>query len=577
MTERGGLGSRLVHVSLRTKILAVVLLCVSIPVLLMAIYLIQRNQGVLEEKVRETLSNRLYRTATQVDDWMSERVHDASRWSTSFVVFESVETLSQPRGDAERARRDLKDFLESVLGHYKSYESLFIVDLAGNILASTREERLEEWGMRLLNNGGPNRGGTVSPIHQSEHLGRPTILVMHTIQGRNDRTVGYFAERLDLSELEALVGPPSTDSAPLFWMLDDEGRVLVKGGKVAQPPGAETFPAPMPDAAAAPETDDRPLAIESRLKGLGRTVVALKRLGRSGGVLAATVPANVAYRSLEESRNRLLMVGVPALAAVFLISFVLARGMLRPIQSLSQAAKRLSAGELDVRLPVKGGDELTELTQSFNQMAAIIQEKTKQLEEARNELALKNADLEAANRHLHDQAITDALTGLYNRRHFQDNLDKEMRRCEREERPLSLLLLDLDHFKQYNDRWGHTQGDEELRRVGAQVTKSIRSTDMAFRYGGEEFAVLLPSCTKEQAAEVGEKIRVAVGVHGHRAGVLGRTTVSIGVATFPQDGRAARALVDTADGALYAAKAAGRDRVSLAGAPAPPADDAQVV
>ena len=574
MTERGGLGSRLVHVSLRTKILAVVLLCVSIPVLVMAVYLIRRNEDVLGDKVRESLSNRLYRTATDVDGWMNERVHDASRWSTSFVVFESVETLSQPKGDAERARRDLRDFLGSVLGHYKSYESLFIVDLSGNILASTREEKLEDWGARLLGNGGPSRGSTVSPIHQSEHLGRPTMLVINTIQGRSDRTVGYFVARPDLAELEALLATPSTDPPPMFWMLDDEGRVVVKGGKLAQPPGTETFPARLPDASAAAET--APIA-DTRLRGLGRTVFGLRRLGPSGGFLAATVPANVAYRSLDESRNRLLMVGVPAVAAVFLISFVLARGMLRPIQSLSQAAKRLTAGELDVRLPVKGSDELTELTHSFNSMAATIQDKMKQLEEARNELALKNADLEAAKRHLHDQAITDALTGLYNRRHFQDNLDKEMRRCEREERPLSLLLLDLDHFKQYNDRWGHTQGDEELRRVGAQVTKSIRSTDMAFRYGGEEFAVLLPSCTKEQANEVAEKIRVAVGAHGHRAGVLGRTTVSIGVATFPQDGRAARVLVDAADGALYAAKAAGRDRVSLTGAPVPPADDARVV
>jgi diguanylate cyclase (GGDEF)-like protein len=571
MIDRGSIATRLVRVSLRTKILAVVLLCVSVPVLLMGGYLIRRNEEILGEKVRETVSNQLFRTAGQVDEWMSQRVHDASRWSTSFVVFEAVETLSRPEGDAERARRDLKDYLESVLGHYHSYESLFIVDLAGNVLASTREERLEDWGTRLLANGGPTRGGTVSPLHRSEYLGRPTVLVMHTIQGRSDRTVGYFAERLDLAEMLALLAMPS-DPPLLFWLLDEEGHVLVKGGKVADPPGKEAFPAPLP--AAGVETG--PVA-EARLQGLSRTVYGVRRLGPTGGYLAATLPVNVAYRSLDESRNRLLMVGVPALAAVFLLVFVVAAGMLRPIQLLSQAAKRLSAGELDVRLPLRGGDELTALTQVFNEMAATIQDKTKQLEEARNELAVKNADLEAANRHLHDQAITDALTGLFNRRHFQDNLDKEMRRCEREERPLSLLLLDLDHFKQYNDRWGHTQGDEELRRVSAQVTKSIRTTDMAFRYGGEEFAVLLPSCSKEQAAEVAEKIRAAVGAHGHRAGVLGRTTVSIGVATFPQDGQAARSLVDTADGALYAAKAAGRDRVSLAGAPAPPADDARVV
>jgi diguanylate cyclase (GGDEF)-like protein len=571
MSDRETLGARLVRVSLRTKILAVVLLCVTVPVLLMGGYLIRRSEDILAEKVRETVSNQLFRTAGQVDEWISQRIHDASRWSTSFVVFEAVETLSRPEGDAERARRDLKDYLESVLGHYKSYESLFIVDLAGNVLASTRDEKLEDWGTKLLGDGGPSRGGTVSPIHRSEHLGRPTILVMHTIQGRSDRTVGYFVERLDLSELESLLALPSTDPPPLFWLLDEEGHVLIKGGKVVDP-GRERFPAALPEAGGEPGP-----VTEARLRGLGSTVFGLRRLGPTGGYLAATLPVNVAYRSLDESRNRLLTVGIPALAAVFLLSFVLARGMLRPIQFLSHAAQRVKAGELDVRLPVRGSDELAALTQTFNDMAATIQEKTKQLEEARNELALKNVDLEAANRNLHDQAITDALTGLYNRRHFQDNLDKEMRRCEREERPLSLLLLDLDHFKQYNDRWGHTQGDEELKRVATQVTKSIRSTDMPFRYGGEEFAVLLPSCTKEQAADVAEKIRVAVGAHGHRAGVLGRTTVSIGVATFPQDGRAARVLVDTADGALYAAKAAGRDRVALAGMPAPPADDAKVV
>jgi diguanylate cyclase (GGDEF)-like protein len=96
--------------------------------------------------------------------------------------------------------------------------------------------------------------------------------------------------------------------------------------------------------------------------------------------------------------------------------------------------------------------------------------------------------------------------------------------------------------------------------------KSIRATDMAFRYGGEELAVLLPSCSKEQAAEVAEKMREAVAKGGARPGRFGgRTTISIGVATFPEDGRVARGLVDTADAALYSAKAQGRDRVAVAG------------
>ena len=119
-------------------------------------------------------------------------------------------------------------------------------------------------GRPAAGNGGPSRGGTVSPIHQSEHLGRPTILVMHTIQGRNDRTVGYFAERLDLGELESLLVTPQTDPPPLFWMLDDEGRVLVKGGKVLDSPGKETFPARLPQAGAEPGP-----VTEARLPGHG--------------------------------------------------------------------------------------------------------------------------------------------------------------------------------------------------------------------------------------------------------------------------------------------------------------------
>jgi diguanylate cyclase (GGDEF)-like protein len=146
---------------------------------------------------------------------------------------------------------------------------------------------------------------------------------------------------------------------------------------------------------------------------------------------------------------------------------------------------------------------------------------------------------------------------------------KELRRCEREDRTSSLLLLDLDQFKAYNDRWGHTQGDTELKRVAMAVRDAIRTTDVAFRYGGEELAVLLHACTKQQAEKVAEKIRAAVRAPAQKPGALeGRTaTVSIGVSTFPEDGHGVKALVDAADAALYAAKSRGRDRVVTAGSP----------
>jgi diguanylate cyclase (GGDEF)-like protein len=284
------------------------------------------------------------------------------------------------------------------------------------------------------------------------------------------------------------------------------------------------------------------------------------------------VPAAVAYQPLFESRLRLIKVGVPVIALVCAMAFMLGRRMVRPILALSQGAQRVAAGDLQVQLPVRGHDELRDLTQAFNEMVREIREGQTSLQEARQREAETMEELRGEKARFEALAKTDGLTGLYNRRHFQEELEKEIERADREIWPLSLLFIDLDHFKQYNDRWGHLEGDAELRRVAAQVLKSIRSTDTAYRYGGEELAVLLPSCPKEQAMRVAEKLRNAVSAGTQKPGPFGgHTTVSIGVATFPDDGRVSRGLVDTADAALYEAKAQGRDCVVAAGAKKGPA------
>jgi diguanylate cyclase (GGDEF)-like protein len=529
----------------QTKVLLLVLAGVSLPLFLMGWYLLQRNEELLAEKAQKTLSNQLFRASAQLDDWMQQRLHEVSRWSASFIVFEGVEALTRTSGgDSGKARRDLDAYLESVLGHYRNYESLFVIDPRGQILAATRQERWEEWGKGLLDRGGLERAGAVSPIHRSTFLGRPTMLVLHTVQGRSGRTIGYFVERVDLRELENLLGPTDDDPAHNFWLLDQQGRVLVRAGKVADAPGEQPFGGSLPE-----EGKETGPVSRITLPGGGDSIYGVRRLrGPMGGFVVAAVSSGAAYRPLYESRNRLLKLGLPLVGLVLLASFLVARGLLRPILRLSEAARNISAGNLDVSLPVRGNDEMADLTRAFNEMALQVRGSQQTLESL---------------------AITDGLTGLYNRRHFEDTVDKELRRCTREARTSSLLLLDLDGFKAYNDRWGHTQGDAELKRVAAALRESIRTSDVAFRYGGEELAVLLHSCPKDQAAHVAEKIRNAVRAPSLKPGGLeGRTaTVSIGVSSFPEDGQGVKALVDAADAALYAAKAQGRDRVVLAGAP----------
>ncbi|HEY3120613.1 MAG TPA: diguanylate cyclase [Vicinamibacteria bacterium] len=535
------------RVTLQTKILAVVLASVGVPVLAMGGYLLRWNGEILREKVRDAVSNQLFRRSSEIDEWMRQRVNEVTRWSASFVVYEGIEAIAHRSAEAGSARRDLKSYLESVLRHYSVYESLFVTDLRGEVLASTREEKLEGWARDLLSREASTHAGLITPLRASEHLGRPTLLAIHAVQGRKDEIVGHFVGRLALGELAARLQTPSTDPAPTLWLLDDGGRVLAKEGRVADTPGQEAFPVSLTAGEATAE------AVRERwLPGIGPTVYGLRRLqGPSGGYVAATVPEPTVYRALAESRSRLLRIGLPAGAVVFLFSFLLARSLLLPIRRLSEGARRLSAGDLEVSLPVRGADEISDLTRAFNEMAGRIREARRGLEEA--------------NRALETLAITDDLTGLYNRRHFQDTLDRDLRRGKREGTALSLLFLDLDHFKQYNDRWGHSEGDAALRRMSAAVVKSVRTSDLTFRYGGEELAVLLYSCGKDQAVEVAEKVRRAV--EASSAGESGkRITVSIGVASFPEDGEAVRELVDQADAALYTAKAQGRDRVARAGA-----------
>jgi diguanylate cyclase (GGDEF)-like protein len=166
-----------------------------------------------------------------------------------------------------------------------------------------------------------------------------------------------------------------------------------------------------------------------------------------------------------------------------------------------------------------------------------------------------------------EAADVDGLTGLLNKRALERRITEEVARAERQDANLSLLLLDIDHFKNYNDTSGHPEGDAVLKAVGQILRSSVREDDVAARYGGEEFVVVYPGATKTQALALAENLRVAVESHTFTHGgrqPAGRVTLSGGVATYPEDSRSSRDLVQCADQALYAAKDAGRNRIVAA-------------
>ena len=164
-----------------------------------------------------------------------------------------------------------------------------------------------------------------------------------------------------------------------------------------------------------------------------------------------------------------------------------------------------------------------------------------------------------------EQANMDGLTETYNKRYLQNRLSDDIKKAETASGPLSLLILDIDHFKHYNDTNGHLEGDDVLKRIGAILKHQIRDdTDVVVRYGGEEFVIVFPGATKAVAARQAENIRRAVETHPFKHAArqpLGAVTISGGVAAFPEDGKNQVALLRAADQALYEAKAAGRNRI----------------
>jgi diguanylate cyclase (GGDEF)-like protein len=186
-------------------------------------------------------------------------------------------------------------------------------------------------------------------------------------------------------------------------------------------------------------------------------------------------------------------------------------------------------------------------------------------ERLERELRTTRDALEKQNAALARLADTDGLTGLHNRRHLDERMAAEIARAARERTPLSLIMMDVDFFKRYNDAYGHAAGDDCLRMVAGVLAGTVkRPADLAARFGGEEFAVLLPNTAQDGARAIAEAICQGVHAAGmvHRASDIGIVTISAGVATVvPAPGDDVRALVEAADAALYDAKEAGRNRV----------------
>lgn len=351
-------------------------------------------------------------------------------------------------------------------------------------------------------------------------------------------------------------------------ILDREGRVLYPEVlKAAQADGQPVLPAALANG-----------RFEGVLRfGDGKEYLAseaplhARTNAELGWRIVARQPMEVALRPVQELRRELVLLGLVVAAVITLAALVLARSVSRPVEQLARVAQRVEMERVVPEFPATPAfRELAQLSEAVRSMAHSLLDTEHRLQRSNatleSQVQERTAELQAANAALEHLATRDPLTGLHNRRSLDNRLDEALALDRRygvqNGRVHGLLLIDVDHFKHINDTHGHPAGDAVLRQLAQLLLATVRMSDLAARFGGEEFAVVLPELAGPlEAVMAAEKIRQSV--ESTRFGDVGTLTVSIGVSLVSPEDADVRPLIDRADAALYEAKRSGRNAVVL--------------
>jgi diguanylate cyclase (GGDEF)-like protein len=358
---------------------------------------------------------------------------------------------------------------------------------------------------------------------------------------------------VSLARLAPLLEVELPNESSMLALVDGDGHVLVRAGK---PPGG----------AALEKIDVKALHSRGALRETQfageHVIAAAQRVALLDWNVAIVTPFETAYASAISVVTRVFAIDLCIILAFSIIAYRITARVVRPIGQLSEAVRRVMLGQAELEIPeVSSRDEIGLLTRTFNDMIQQQRAQREEIEEANRHLKDRNLRLQQANEVLNQLSITDGLTRLHNHRFFQDHLTREIRRVERTQEPLAILVIDIDDFKRLNDRLGHAAGDEILARIAQILNGAVRGSDLCARYGGEEFVILAPGTDTHGAYALAEKVRTAIAessfIVDDSLRPL-RVTVSVGVAAFTGN---RKRFFQKADQALYRAKADGKNCV----------------
>jgi len=527
---------RAVHLdTIRNQMLVFAVVATLVPALAVTIVSHRQNRPPsIGDQVAPELRGASADAAWDIDQWLSDRLRDLRVAATAYAV---AENLARTQGSAEAVGR-LRDYLNSVRERCPDCEGLLVLDARGRFVTSSggRMSGVQFSQDRLTTLR--TSDALVGDAYWDAGLGKATLALAVPIRQADGRYVGALMAKLNLrSVADILQRIAPTDSGDVYLM-NEQGRLILR----LRSSSAEVMRTKVPPATAQALIDREGTTVEYK-RADGRAVIGtLRRIPALRWAAVVEMPRAEVVRRAGGSGSGLGVTLVLLLAGAGLVTYV---GVLlvRPLERLAGAAAKVAAGDLSVELPSAGRGEVGILTQVFKNLLMRLREREGQGE-------------------LERLSVTDALTGLYNRRHLMGTLANEVQRSRRLRRTFSVLLADVDHFKQYNDTHGHLGGDAALVKVAEILRKMTRGVDSVARYGGEEFVVMLIEAPIATAAAVGERIRARVAAEEFSGGKM---TVSVGAAEYPTHGDTPEELIASADAAMYEAKGGGRDRVVVAG------------
>ena len=544
--------------SIKTRIIVFALLATIIPSVSMGWLSYVQNRKFLNEKIKQELRVVTTQVSRELDLWLKDRLYDVRVFSSSYIVLENLDKIVDKgvaHVDNVVALRRLKDYLQSVREKIVDYEELMLLDLEGKIVATSSKQATS---VTLPNKWLPRAQAnkhTIGKPYWDETLQAGVVVITQPIRAASERLLGVLTAKINFRTISKTLQNYAQGEIGELYLITGEGTLLVSSRPISA-----TF------------LETKLLGSTTRKLFLGEgdpqrysgyhdepVVGALKRMSELDWGVVAEKERAKAYAQIVRLRNVTLILVVGLLLFIGLGAYLLGLTLVRPLDRLTGGASKVAAGDLEVDLPVLSGSEVGYLTEVFNDMVA-------RLRQGREQLAVINETLRKKNKELHELSITDSLTGLYNRKHLMETLENEVARSKRHKHDFSVLVIDIDHFKEYNDTYGHLAGDEVLSRLATVFKESVRSCDYVARYGGEEFILVLPEIGPEDGVKAAERIRKKVAKENFAGdGETIQVTVSVGVASYPKDGDDSQSIIRHADTALYKSKESGRNRVVLAG------------